>query len=284
MMNSWLRSRPFGACSTAGLLLIGGLALGPLQEASGGSLSPPARAARAPAPAGVPGSWSLRFNDQFAGSRLNAKHWSKGWFGSGITSGPNSLEQDCYDPRQVSVAHGQLTITAIAQRETCARSQPYTSGLITTDGKYSFTYGVLAARVWAPGRGSSIADWPAFWADGQQWPKDGEIDVLEGSHGSACWHFHYPRGAPGGCTTVDGAAAGWHTYAADWEPRAITYYYDGRRVGRVTTGVTSKPMYLIVNLAVSSTESPPAIAPATLRVAWVRVWQRRRHPSRWRRA
>ena len=29
-----------------------------------------------------------------------------------------------------------------------------------------------------------------------------------------------------------------------WEPGAVTYYYDGRKVARITTGVTGKPMYL----------------------------------------
>lgn len=279
MMRSCFRSRPLGACTTALLLVIGGIALAPWR-AWGGSLSAVASATRAPAPVGIPGRWSLKFNDQFAGTKLNSQHWSTGWFGRGITPGPNSLEQECYDPRQVAVARGRLTITAIAKRETCGRSQPYTSGLITSDGKYSFTYGVLEARLWAPGHGSIIADWPAFWADGHDWPQDGEIDVLEGSHGHACWHFHYPRGGPGACTTVRGAAAGWHTYAADWEPHTITYYYDGRRVGRITSGVTSKPMYLIINLAVSSIESPPATTPETLRVAYVRVWQRQAAPRR----
>jgi beta-glucanase (GH16 family) len=275
MTRSWLRRRPLFVCSTVGLLLIGGTALAPSRWAWGGGLSRVASATRAPAPAGIPGRWSLKFEDEFTGDRLNPDHWSKGWFGGGITPGPNRLEQDCYDPRQVSVGRGRLAITAIAKRETCGRPQPYASGLITSDGKYSFTYGVLEARIWAPGRGGRIVDWPAFWADGQNWPQDGEIDVLEGLHGRACWHFHYANGAPGGCATVHDAAAGWHTYAADWEPNRITYYYDGRRVGRVTTGVTSKPMYLIINLAVSGSASPPAIAPAKLRVAWVRVWQHR---------
>ncbi|HET7247280.1 MAG TPA: hypothetical protein VFJ07_20840, partial [Streptosporangiaceae bacterium] len=38
-------------------------------------------------------------------------------------------------------------------------------------------------------------------------------------------------------------------FGADWEPRSITYYYDGRVVGRIRSGVTHAPMYLILNNA-----------------------------------
>ena len=72
---------------------------------------------------------------------------------------------------------------------------------------------------------------------------------------------------------VSGATAGWHTYAADWEPGSLTFYYDGRQVWRTTTGVTNQPMYLILDLAASNTISPPVIVPATMRVDYVRVWQ-----------
>ncbi|MGO9956541.1 MAG: family 16 glycosylhydrolase, partial [Solirubrobacteraceae bacterium] len=231
-------------------------------------------AASDPAPNGIAGNWSTIFDDEFGGSALDTSNWSTGWFGSGLTDGANTLEQDCYSPSEVSVSGGALTLSAIADSQTCGGvTQPYTSGMITTDGKFQFTYGAFEARVWTPGSGSTIADWPAFWADGQNWPTDGEVDVLEGMQGKACYHFIYPGNNPGGCTTVAGAAAGWHTYAADWEPGSITYYYDGTRVWQQSTGVTSSPMYLILNLALSTGISAPDVAPAQMKVDYVRVWQ-----------
>ncbi len=228
-------------------------------------------------PIGLRGHWRIAFDDEFGGRHLNHRLWSTGWFGHGITAGPSNLEQECDDPRQVHV-HDGLRITAVARAETCGgHQQRYASGLIETDGKFSFTYGAIQARIWMPGHGTRIADWPAFWADGQHWPKDGEIDVVEGLDGSPCWHFHYSGGGPGGCTSVRGAASGWHTYAADWERGSIAYLYDGRVVGRQRTGVTSKPMYLIVNLALSRAISPPNRVPETLRVAYVRVYKHAGH-------
>jgi beta-glucanase (GH16 family) len=168
------------------------------------------------------------------------------------------------------LANGELDLTATAKAEECGGViEPYASGIVTTDGTFSFTYGYTKARIWLPGSGS-VAAWPGFWADGQNWPTDGEIDVLEGLGGQACAHFHNPAGGPGACArgTFTG---GWHTFAADWQPGSITYYYDGTEIWRTTSGVTSAPMYLILNLAVSG--SPSNTAPATMRVDYVRVWQ-----------
>jgi beta-glucanase (GH16 family) len=145
--------------------------------------------------------------------------------------------------------------------------------------KFTYTYGFLEARVWLPGSGA-IGDWPGVWADGANWPQDGELDVLEGLNGQACYHFHYgtspsDNNGPGGCVATD-YTRGWHTFGADWEPGVVTWYYDGVAVGTLTTGVTSAPMYIILDLAESATYGGPLVSPGALRIDDIRVWQ---HPS-----
>jgi beta-glucanase (GH16 family) len=172
----------------------------------------------------------------------------------------------------VSVTGGVLDLSAVARAETCGGAvHPYASGMVTTDGTFSFTYGYMEARIWLPGNGS-IADWPAFWADGQNWPTNGEIDTLEGLGGQACAHFHNPAGGPGACAAGN-YSGGWHTFAADWEAGSLTFYYDGTPVWNDTSGITSAPMYLILNLALSSAITSPNTAPAAMQVDYVRVWQ-----------
>lgn len=228
---------------------------------------------RGPAP-NLAGPWHLVFDSKFNSPALNTSQWSTGFFGSGITRGDNSYEQECYDPAQVTMTGSALDLTAIAKTETCdGRKEPYASGMVMSYGKFDFTYGYLEARIWLPKGPRGIADWPAFWAVGQNWPSDGEIDVLEGLGGRACVHFITHRGGnPGSCVGWD-LTEGWHTFAADWEPGVITFYYDGVKVFRDTSGVTSAPMYLVLNLALATEITSPDTAPATMKVQYVKVWQ-----------
>lgn len=247
-----------------------------------GGLASPALAPAPTSPVGTPGppgdraTWNLVFDNEFDGSSLDTSLWSTGWYGSGITGPVNSEELECYDPAQVVESGGELDLNLIAKTETCdGQTRPYASGLISTAGKFNYTYGYLEVKAWLPGT-STISDWPGIWTDGQSWPTDGELDVLEGLGGQACWHFHDPQGAPGGCAPAASYLGGWHTFGADWEPGSVTYYYDGTAVGTVTSGVTGAPMYIVLDLAADNEYGGPLQAPATLRVAYVRLWQ---HPA-----
>ena len=222
-------------------------------------------------PVGDRGHWHLVFDDEFGGSSLNTSHWSPSRMNSsGLTAGFSNSELECFDPRQVSVAGGHLHLQLIPKGETCnGRQQRYASGVVTTEGKFSFTYGYLETRVWLPGH-QVLTDWPAVWAVGSNWPTDGEIDVVESLGGQACYHFHNASGSPGGCSS-DNFVGRYHTFGADWEPGSVTWYYDGRRVFRWTTGVTRAPMTLVIDLALAP--GGPKDIPADLRVRYVRVWQ-----------
>jgi beta-glucanase (GH16 family) len=62
---------------------------------------------------------------------------------------------------------------------------------------------------------------------------------------------------------------GWHTFGADWQPGSVRFYDDGVQVDHITTGITSAPMYLILDNTVAGTGTA-----ATLKVDYVRVWTR----------
>lgn len=254
----------------ASLILAAGLALwAPLGAA------PSAALAKAPAPVGIPGHWTLVFDDEFDGGALDPAKWTKGWIGcaaGGVTAPVNSAERDAYDPRLAVVEGGELSLTLIRRPVTvCGKTYPYRAGLIQSDGKAAFTFGAFEARIFLPAAPAGrIANWPAWWTAGQNSPIDGEMDIVEGLGGSACAHFHSRHGAPGFC--AKGAFTGWHTYGADWAPGAVTYYYDGAPVGTIAAGITSAPMYLILDYAIGRYGGPLA-APATMRVKYVRVWR-----------
>jgi len=224
-------------------------------------------------PIGMPGTWHSVFDDEFNGTGLDSTKWTPNWLGcQACTTAPvNSTESEAYAPSQVSVSGGSLHLQSVEQSTTVnGQTYPYRSGMVQSNGKAEFTYGAFEARIYLPPSSTGIANWPAFWMDGQSWPTDGELDVMEGLGGSACFHFHSPSGAPGSC--APGNFSGWHTYGADWEPGSVTYYYDGKEVGQITTGITSAPQFLILDNAVGA-DGGQTVAPADMQVDYVRVWQ-----------
>jgi beta-glucanase (GH16 family) len=92
------------------------------------------------------------------------------------------------------------------------------------------------------------------------------MDVLEGLGGRACQFFHDPSGEPGDCSSAD--YTGWHTFAADWQPGSVTYYYDGKAVQTISSGITSSPMFLLLTNTVAGGHAVPGV----MKVDYVRVW------------
>jgi beta-glucanase (GH16 family) len=227
-------------------------------------------------PPTAPPSSDEVFRDDFNGTSLDLSKWRPNWLAGtddAITKPVNSAELSCYDPKQVSVGGGYLRLRADSRPCTAnnGKTYPYASGLVESAHDFTFTYGRMEARIWLPPGAGQAHNWPAFWANGMgQWPTTGEIDVMEVLEGHACWHFHSTAGGPGGCAPIP-SPGGWHTFAAEWRPGVVTYFYDGQQVGRIASNITSSPMYLILNLALSTEISPPVRVPSEMLVDWVKV-------------
>ncbi len=221
----------------------------------------------------------LVFEDNFDGTSLNTSYWSTGWLGSGVTPPVQGQELACYDPAQVKVANGLLTLSAIAKTQTCGgKSRPYTSGAINSSGKKSYSYGYFEARIWLDEASGKVANWPAWWLDGKNWPTDGELDVMEGLSGSAnaTWHGPVNNGA-GFSFGKGGARTGWHVFAANWQPGIVTSYYDGVKLGSYSssTNITSAPQFLILGeqIGPEGQYGGPVKIPSRMDIDYVRVWQ-----------
>ena len=237
-------------------------------------------------PTGIPpGSgnmWCLSMDDEFGqDAALNTALWEPNWLGASdaaVTPPVNAKsESACYDPAEVTVSGGLLNLNSEASACTVnGTTYPYRSGMVQTNGPgpvplFQQTFGAFEARIYLPAQPvGRIGNWPAFWADGQSFPTDGEMDIMEGLSGQACFHFHSPSGAPGSC--VSGDFTGWHTYGADWENGSVTYYYDGTNVGSISSGITSAPMYVILDNAVGGSGGQ-TLVPDDMQVSDVRVWQ-----------
>lgn len=166
----------------------------------------------------------------------------------------------------------------------------YTSASITTEGKYSFTYGKVEARMKLP-KGQGM--WPAFWMMGQNrsevgWPRCGEIDIMEHIntedilYGTLHWHNekHVSNGTKTPCTVGE-----FHSYSIEWDQRSIRWFLDGKQFHEVSVadGANSteefhRPFYLILNLAIGGDwpKNPDSTTtfPDNVIVDYVRVYQK----------
>jgi beta-glucanase (GH16 family) len=242
----------------------------------------------------APAGWRLVFSDDFNHGALNRRIWRTCfWWASRTCSITSNDELQLYNGGNVSVSRGILSLRARKQRMVGwnGRTYRYTSGMVMTGGRkyharpgFAFTYGKVEARVKVP-KGHGL--WPAFWMLPTSYESRPEIDAMEilgGSTNVQRMHFHYLT--PGGTKASAGQnwvgpdfAAGWHTFAVDWEPDAIVWYVDGIERWRFTDPavIPKHPMYLVLSLAVGgSFPGPPrrsTTLPSYLSVDYVRVSQ-----------
>ena len=222
----------------------------------------------------VNSSFKLVLDDEFNGTSLDTSVWSPGWFlqgGSGLSGPVNTAETAVYNSNLVSVSGGDLHLGLISSPATRnGKTYQYQGSLVQENG-WKFSYGYFEARVYLPASSPGvIANWPAWWLDGQSWPTDGEIDVVEGLQGGAWSTFHNSAGAQG--NQASGDFTGWHVFGVNWQPGKIDFYYDGKLQHTVTSGVTSSPEQMIFDNTIGQWGGP-LLTPSDMMVDYVHVYQ-----------
>ncbi|MFA0963651.1 carbohydrate-binding protein [Roseivirga sp. BDSF3-8] len=229
-------------------------------------------------------NWQLVWEDNFSGSI--SPDWvfetgtgSNGW-------GNNELQY--YRRANASVENGNLVITA--RRENYG-GRNYTSARMKTQGRKSWRYGRIEARIAMP---SFTGVWPAFWMLGDNissvgWPACGEIDIMEhvnteqATHGTIHWQDNNGNYASyGGYTGA--SVTNYHTYAIEWNASSIRWFLDGVQYHEVNiengvngTSEFHNKFFIILNMAIGGNWPGFSVDnnafPAKMYVDYVRVYQ-----------
>lgn len=231
--------------------------------------------------------WRLVWQDEFDGTSLGPA-WSAETGGNGW----GNNEKQFYRPENARVADGFLVIEA---RQEQYQSRAYTSARLKTQGRASWRYGRIEARVRVP-RGQGI--WPAFWCLGEDipsvgWPASGEIDIFEviGREPRRVYGTVHGPGysGAGGVSSFYSLPSGevadaFHLFAIEWEAAAIRWYVDDVLFKTVTPAdvpgrwVFDHPFFVILNVAVGGNwpgdPDQTTVFPQSMQVDYVRVYQR----------
>jgi len=229
-------------------------------------------------------NWNLVWQDEFTNGI--GPDWV---FETGTgNDGWGNQELQYYKRENAAVRDGQLIITA--KRELYG-GRNYTSARMKTQGRKSFRYGKIEARIALP---SFKGTWPAFWALGNSissigWPSCGEIDVMEhvndapDIHGTMHWSDQNRAYAYYGKQTNTDVTQ-FHVYTVEWSPNSIKWFVDDRQYNEanIANGINGtsefhEEFFLLLNMAIGGRfpgfEVDNSRLPAEMKVDYVRVYQ-----------
>lgn len=251
---------------------------GALSGSGPGAVSSVSRGTVGTAASGPEAGKKLVFNATFSGSQLNSSVWQT-CYPYGCTNFWNPQEEEWYTPRQAQVSGGLLHLVATktpTQGTTLSGSPetyPYASGMVTTYGSFSFTYGYVQVVAQLPGGNGT---WPALWMipESGAWPP--ELDIMENwgtSNQIQCtvwWgSSSNPQQSFQTVNSKSNLTTGLHTYGLLWEPGSLTWYLDGQVVYTYTgSNVPTVPMYFLANLAIDG----PAASGSSFNIQSVQIY------------
>jgi beta-glucanase (GH16 family) len=258
--------------------------------------------------------WQCTFDDEFDGTALDTSKWVPQLTATSTYTTGSTAGKACYvdTPDNIAVANGVLSLTARKEVApfTCqfgannTFDTQYTSGMVSTNGKFSQQYGRFEVRAKLPKQTSKGLQ-ETLWLypndvhlHGNTWPMSGEIDFAEFytvKHAKVIPVIHYPvdTTASDQDTNTNTYTAvcsikfpKFNTYVVEWEPGTVTIWVNGKTClidHYVPAGMTSpapfdQPFFLALTQALgtglngNAFDAKKTKLPATMQIDYVRAW------------
>ncbi|GAB3174900.1 glycoside hydrolase family 16 protein [Telluribacter humicola] len=224
--------------------------------------------------------WRKAFEDDFDVTPASTNSKWDVWVGGAFN---NEMQMYTADTENLSVAadpdkagNNLLVIKAVKEKVTGPK---YRQDVDATPTNFDFTSARIESKsLFTPTRtegqvrmsariklATGYGMWPAFWAYGDKWPTNGEIDILEArGHKPNDYQTNYFFGRKADqnlvmdqetyLTTSTSLTDGWHVYEVIWTKDALTFMLDGEVVdvksGGYVPNLFGKLEKVTLNLAV----------------------------------
>jgi len=230
--------------------------------------------------------WSLTFNDEFSGPKLDTKSWlTKYYWGDKMLKDSYSLSQDKHyvtDGGNLNFENGRLHI--VTRKESASgkswnpshgfvtRDFAYTSGLINTANSFRQQYGIFRAKV----RITTEKELHnAFWMVGKTMVP--HIDIIKAAKKL---NFGNSWGDSRNIKSIkqNNFSKGrrkftndFFIYSLEWKSGKLSWAINGLEVASTSSGVPEEEMYIAFSAGLQTETN--GILPAQMEIDWVRCHQ-----------
>ncbi len=234
-------------------------------------------------------NWVLAWSDEFNGSKIDEKKWSK------IPRGKSDWNNYMSDnPSLYAVKNGNLILRAKPNAGNKKDPVPFITGGIYSHKKFAFRYGKIEIRAKFD---NAKGMWPAIWLlpdhEGRKWPDDGEIDIVEHLNFD---NFAYQTvhtkitksgvaGAPKSGSTGPINKDDYNVYGLEWYPDKLVFFINGKETftypkvdALVSQGQWpfTEKFYILLDMQVEGSwvgNAEQKDFPKEIKIDWVRVYR-----------
>jgi beta-glucanase (GH16 family) len=241
----------------------------------------------------VEGKWTQTLNDNFDGTSVDSSHWD--------IYGENYWDKQSHFSKDNVIVGGGVVKLRFEKKRGHPNDDPkrkegdYTTGFLTSFGKWTQRYGYFEARMKLP---SAPGLWPAFWT----MPDRGAGSAKRGSTGDGGMEFDIMEYLTRYGPNRYNIAMHWDGYGKDhksigseriylrpdkdgfitsgllWEPGRLTFYCNGAKVAEwENPRVSNVPAHLMFTLPCGGwggNDLDDSGLPDDFVIDWVRAWQR----------
>lgn len=209
--------------------------------------------------------WSLSFQDDFDGDKLDENIWAY------ENKAPAHIQSTRW-AKNVSVSNSVMHLHTIKEKIEGYPDKDWTTASVWVKPEHFSQYGGYWQASIKINSAKGINN--AFWMIGN----GSEIDIVEGHYPNSVhtnYHFEHIQYSENYSSPFD-LSEDFHIYGLEWTEKELIYFFDGKEISRKQNIDAHTPLYPIFSTAVINWagQIPDSANGSTMDVEWVRIYDK----------